>query len=247
MIRAEEGNMDYSMGVNSIAMVRIWAVGALRKHYRVMNRLFYTISLALIGIMVAGCGQTKETESEMENPVIENIMARRSVRHYTDQAVPREVLQKIAECGVNAPNAMNKQEWELRIIDNAEFFDGVTNVMKESMPFIVNNDDPKFRNGFRNATAAIAVACPDDESGMALINVGLLCENICLAAKSLGLGSVVMGGPVRLLATNPDAKPYMDKLGFSEGYKLRIIVGLGYPDEDPEAKPRDLEKIRFVD
>ena len=28
---------------------------------------------------------------------------------------------------------------------------------------------------------------------------------------------------------------------------LGIIVGLGYPDEDPEARPRDLGKIKFVD
>ena len=141
---------------------------------------------------------------------------------------------------------MNRQTWEVRIIDNPEFFDGVTAVMKESMPFFVPGDDPKFRNGFRNATAAIAVACPDDESGMSLINVGLLCENICLAAQSLGLGSVVMAGPAMLLATNPAAKPYLDRLELSEGYKLRIVVGLGYPDEAPDAKPRDLEKIRFV-
>ncbi len=196
--------------------------------------------------MMAGCCNTNSQEAA-ENPVIESIMSRRSIRHYTDQAVPREVLQKIAECGVNAPNAMNRQAWELRIIDNPEFFNGVTEVMKEAMPFFVNNDDPKFRNCFRNATAAIAVACPDDESGMSLINVGLLCENICLAAQSLGLGSVVLGGPAMLLSKNPAAKPYLDKLNFSEGYILRIVVGLGYPDEAPDARPRDLGKIQFVD
>ena len=211
-----------------------------------MKQLLLSLSLASAILVMAGCCNT-QTQNAMENPVIENIMARRSIRHYTDQTVPREVLQKIAECGVNAPNAMNKQAWELRIIDNSEYFNGVTAVMKDAMPFFVNNDDPKFRNGFRNATAAIAVACPDDESGMSLINVGLLCENICLAAQSLGLGSVVLGGPAMLLNTHPAAKPYLDKLNFSEGYKLRIIVGLGYPDEAPDAKPRDLEKIQFID
>ena len=110
-----------------------------------------------------------------------------------------------------------------------------------------DSNDPNFRNAFRNATAAIAVACPDDPSGMALINVGLLGENVCLAAKSLGLGSVVMAGPVMSLTSSPAAKPYLDKLNFSEGYKLRIIIGLGYPAEDPAAKPRDLGKIKFVD
>ena len=210
-----------------------------------MKRILLALTVASTLVSLSSCCNTN-SEKEMENPVIENIMARRSIRHYTDQAVPRELLQKIAECGVNAPNAMNRQEWELRIIDNPEYFNTVTQVMKEAMPFFVNNDDPKFRNGFRNATAAIAVACPDDESGMSLINVGLLCENICLAAQSLGLGSVVMGGPAMLLNTNPAAKPCLDKLNFSEGYKLRIVVGLGYPDEAPEAKPRDLGKIQFI-
>lgn len=211
-----------------------------------MKQLLLSLSVASAVIMMAGCCNTNSQEAA-ENPVIESIMSRRSIRHYTDQAVPREVLQKIAECGVNAPNAMNRQAWELRIIDNPEYFNGVTEVMKEAMPFFVNNDDPKFRNCFRNATAAIAVACPDDESGMSLINVGLLCENICLAAQSLGLGSVVLGGPAMLLSKNPAAKPYLDKLNFSEGYILRIVVGLGYPDEAPDARPRDLEKIQFVD
>lgn len=212
-----------------------------------MKKLLYPIIIAALGMIAAGCCEKKEAKNEMDNPVIETIMARRSVRQYTDKAVPRELLQKIAECGVNAPNAMNRQEWELRIIDNPEYFDGVTAVMKEAMPFFVKEDEPGFRNVFRNATAAIAVACPDDESGMTLINIGLLCENICLAAKSFGLGSVVMGGPAMMLSTNPAAKPWLDKLGFSEGYKLRIVVGLGYPDEDPAARPRDLGKIRFID
>ena len=211
-----------------------------------MKKVLIWAVMAAFVLGTVACCPEKKTQ-EMENPVIESIMARRSIRHYTDQAVPRDLLQKIAECGVNAPNAMNKQEWEVRIIDSPDYFNGVTEVMKEAMPFFAKNDDPKFRNAFRNATAAIAVACPDDPSGMSLINVGLLCENICLAAQSLGLGSVVMGGPAMVLNTAPAAKPWLDKLGFSEGYTLRIIVGLGYPDEAPDAKPRDLDKIRFVE
>ena len=213
-----------------------------------MKKTILTIAIALLCLAGTGCCQNApQTAEEMTNPVIETIMARRSIRHYTDQAVPRELLQQIAECGVNAPNAMNQQEWELRIIDNPEYFTGVTEVLSGTAPFLSPEGDPKFRNSFRNATAAIAVACPDDESGMCLINVGLLCENICLAAKSLGLGSIVMAGPVWMMNSTPDAKPFLDKLNFSEGYKLRVIVGLGYPDEEPEARPRDLGKIQFVD
>ena len=213
-----------------------------------MNTRFFTLTCAVAALLAAGCRQSaQETRNEMENPVIETIMARRSVRQYTDTPVPREILMKIAECGVNAPNAMNRQQWEVRIIDDTAWFNGVTAQMKAHAPIPMGDKDPKFRNAFRNATAAIAVACPDDESGMSLINVGLLCENVCLAAKSLGLGSVVMAGPVMMMNGDPAMKPWLDRLGFSEGYKMRVVVGLGYPDEAPEARPRDLDKIRFVE
>ncbi|MCR5827479.1 MAG: nitroreductase family protein [Bacteroidales bacterium] len=212
-----------------------------------MKRTFIAIAFVAAVLTSSGCGNKAQTSSEMENPVVENIMARRSVRYYTDQAVPREVLQKIAECGVNAPNAMNSQNWEVRIIDDPEWFNGATEAMGDNMMHGGDASDPKFRNAFRNATAAIAVACPDDPSGMAFVNIGLLGENVCLAALSYGLGSVVMAGPVMSLNNTPAAKPFLDRLKLSEGYKLRLIIGLGYPDEAPAARPRDLSKIKFVD
>ncbi len=60
------------------------------------------------------------------NAVIEAIMARRSIRQYKDTPVEREKLQLLAECGVNAPNGMNAQAWEVRIIDSKEWIDGIT-------------------------------------------------------------------------------------------------------------------------
>ena len=208
-----------------------------------------TIALTTFVAMLSltGCQNENTTMKQSDTPVIDAIMARRSIRQYTDQQVPRELLQKIAECGVNAPNAMNKQEWEVRIVDDAAYLNGVTELMKEGMPAFVNTDAPGFRNAFRNATAIIAVACPDDPMGMTLLNVGLMGENMCLAAQELGLGTCVMAGPSVFMTTNEKAKPYLDKLGFSEGYKLRYVLGVGYPAETPEAKPRDLSKIKFVD
>ena len=49
------------------------------------------------------------------NLVIETIMARRSVRMYKDMPVERCKLQKIVECGINAPSGMNKQPWQVRV------------------------------------------------------------------------------------------------------------------------------------
>lgn len=212
-----------------------------------LKKNIITIFSAALMLLTSGCQTNEKPMEQSETPVIDAIMARRSIRQYKDTPVSRDLLQKLAECGVNAPNAMNKQEWEVRIVDSQEYLNGVTELMKADMPSFVKADDPKFRNGFRNATAIIAVACPDDPTGMTLLNVGLLGENICLAALELGLGTCFMGAPSMFLTTNEKAKPYLDKLGFSEGYKLRYVIGVGYPDETPAAKPRDLGKIKFVD
>lgn len=214
--------------------------------------LFIIMAIALtfnscISLTISSCQQKNETMEKKETTVIDAIMSRRSIRHYKETPIKRELLQKIAECGINAPNAMNKQEWEVRIVDSANYLNEVTDLMKAEMPLFVNSDDPKFRNGFRNATAIIAIACPDDTAGMTLLNVGLMGENICLAAQELGLGTCIMGAPAMFMTTCEKAKPYLDKLGFSEGYKLRCVIAVGYPDETPDAKPRDLSKIKFVD
>lgn len=205
------------------------------------------VTAVTLAMMLGGCQQKENTMEQKETKVIDAIMSRRSIRKYKDIPVERELLQQIAECGVYAPNALNKQEWEVRIVDDVNYLNEVTELMKVDMPFFVKSDEPGFRNGFRNASAIIAVACPDDPAGMTLMNVGLMGENMCLAAQDLGLGTCVMGGPAVFLTTNEKAKPYLEKLGFSEGYKLRYVLGVGYPDEAPEVKPRDLSKIKFVD
>ena len=46
---------------------------------------------------------------------------------------------------------------------------------------------------------------------------------------------------------NKLCQPYLEKLNFSDGYELALCVGLGYADENPEAKPRDMGKVAFVE
>lgn len=205
------------------------------------------LSTLTAALSLSSCQNENTTMNNSDTPVIDAIMARRSIRQYKETPVPRELLQQIAECGVNAPNAMNKQEWEVRILDDANYMNEVTELMKQEMPQFVNSDAPGFRNAFRNATALIAVACPDDEMGMTLINVGLMGENMCLAAQELGLGTCIMAAPSIFMNSSASAKPYLDKLGFTPGYKLRYFLAVGYPDETPNAKPRDLGKIKVVE
>ena len=170
-------------------------------------------------------------------------MARRSIRQYKDTPVEREKLQLLAECGVNAPNGMNAQAWEVRIIDSKEWIDGITEVYKAANPQMASR--PGFKNMFVNGTAVIAVAAPDDTYNG--VNAGLLGENIMLAAQSLGLGTCCLGAPTRFLNSAPEAQPYREKLGINPDYQILYMIAVGYPDEEPAAKPRDLSKIRFVE
>lgn len=210
-----------------------------------MKRILFVFAACAALLCAMSCGNESSsatTGADSGNAVIEAIMNRRSVRKYKDLPVEREKLQLIAECGVNAPNGMNAQRWELRIVDNAEMISSISESYLKANPEAGN--DPAFKNMFRNAPAVIFIAVPEGEDGL---NAGLLGENICLAAYSLGLGSICLGGPVGYLKGSEEGRAFIGSLGFSEGYELLYMIGVGYPDESPEAKPRDLSKIRFVD
>ena len=189
-------------------------------------------------------------ESPTDNAVIRAIMDRRSVRKYKPEPVPKEMLDVILRCGINAPNAMNEQRWEVRVTENKDFIDGVTKVFVESakdderVQKMV--EDPNFRNMFRNAPTVIFVAGKVDETSSP-IDCGLLGENIMLAAQSMGLGTCCLGSAAGFLKSNPGAADYLKQLAFSDGYELLYAIAIGYPDESPEAKPRDASKVRYID
>lgn len=177
------------------------------------------------------------------DPVIETIMSRRSIRKYKPEAVEREKMQTIVECGINAPNGMNKQSWEVRVVDNPELINGLTEIFKKENPKAAER--PGFQNMFNNAPTVVFIA-NDPAYDMSQIDCGLLGENMILSAWSMGIGSCCLGGPVRFMKS-PAAVEYMKKLGFSEGYELLYAIAFGYPDEMPAAKPREVSKVKFVD
>ena len=199
------------------------------------------ILLAAIGIAVAtACSQT-QTETAMENKVIENIMSRRSIRAYKDTPVSRDTLMKIMECAINAPNGQNKQSWELRIVDNPELLNQMKDAMAQSHP------DMEFaKQCFRGAPVMVFIA-KDSSYDFSAYDCGLMAQNMMLSAWSLGVGSICLGSPVRFLTDNELCKPLVDGLEFSEGYEFCLCVGLGYALETPEAKPRDINKVKFVE
>ena len=169
---------------------------------------------------------TIETDMQMEvNPVLSNIMARRSIRKYLDKPVEHEKLEAVALAGINAPSAMNRQNWAVRIIEDQKLLADVKDMC-------------------RNAPNLICVCAPTE--GRFDLDAGLMGQNMMLAAQALGLGTCIQTGPIRSLTTDEKAKAFRDSLDIPEGYKLLYVISIGYPDEQPDAKPRDASKVKYI-
>ena len=93
----------------------------------------------------------------MQNPTLDSIFGRRSIRKYTDQPVEPEKLDLLLQAAMAAPSAMNCKPWEFVLVTEPEKL-------------------AQFRSrlifGNRNAPAAIVVCGnppPRDQPGCPLI------------------------------------------------------------------------------
>ena len=187
---------------------------------------------------------TSVEEFPLDNPVTQAIMARRSIRKYLDKPVEHEKLAFLAECGINAPSGSNRQPWFLCVVENQELLAEVNKVFKTINAKQIARDK-SFKNMFRNAPNIILVCTP--EKGGGEVDAGMLAQNIMLAAQSIGLGTCCLGGIVRFIQTDPKTEFFREALDIPIDYKINFILAVGYPDETPEAKPRDSSKILFIE
>ena len=176
----------------------------------------------------------------MKNEVIEAMMTRRTIRKYKPETVEPKVLEKIIECGINAPSALNKQSWEIRVVNNLDLLEDIKDALVAANP---DSDPSEVRDCFRQARTVLFIA-NDTTFSFSPIDCGIFVQNIMLSAYSLGVGSVCLGRPIPFLKNCPEV---LSRLDFSEGYKPVICVGLGYPDETPIPKPRDFSKVRYIE
>lgn len=207
-------------------------------------KTFNILSAAILLLVASACCQNQaQSSGNNSDAVIENIMARRSIRKYKPTPVGRDTMNVILECGINAPNGQNRQSWEVRVVDSPALMDEIKEAMAQGHPDM----EPKAVKGcFRDAPVMVFIA-RDPSYDFSAYDCGLLAENMMLSAWSLGVGSICLGSPVRFLTDNDACRPVLEKLGFSAGYELCLCVGFGYADEAPAAKPRNPEKVKFVE
>lgn len=210
-----------------------------------MKKLLLGIAAAL---SMTACNENKQQQqtADIDTASVVNdlMMSRRSIRAYKDSVISRVTLNEILKYGINAPNGQNLQSYEIRVIDSHALIDSITQAVVKDNPKIAERDG--FKNIFVNAPCVVCIAC-DTQYDMAQIDCGLLGENIILAAWAKGIGSCCLGSSARWILDSPSAKPYLDRMAFSKGYKLLYCIALGYPAETPKAKPRRDDMIKFMD
>jgi nitroreductase len=198
--------------------------------------------------------QPTGSKEVLMNEILKAINERRSVRTYEPRKVPRELIEKIIDAGNNAPSGMNSQPWRFVVIeDNAvhkqmtgacipnakQLLDPLKTSNPERYEMIMKRYEELEDPIYYSAPAMIFVI---GKGSYADLSCPLACENIMLAAFSLGLGScwVAFGS---LLTDN---KELMALLEMKEDEKIFGPIIIGYPKgttEPPEKKGPEIKWI----
>jgi hypothetical protein len=77
-------------------------------------------------------------------------------------------------------------------------------------------------------------------------DVGIVSENIALAATSLGLGNVICG-MASVPFNGPNGEIYKKKVGMNDEWKFGLSVLVGYESKPGKPHEPDISKIRYVE
>jgi nitroreductase len=185
------------------------------------------------------------------NQVIETIMKRRSVRLYESKPISKEILQTLINAGNAAPSGGNAQNWRFVVVEDKTFKNKLLSLAIPRYKKWMEKAPKEFsdmRKEVDNMVDPIYYDAPVIifviGSGMtADFDTPMVCENIMLAARSLGIGSCwVYFGQLPL-----DDQEVRDKLEMQEGEKVYGPILLGYPQGEFPAPPKKNEaKIKWI-
>ena len=84
-----------------------------------------------------------------------------------------------------------------------------------------------------------------DGSKWGTLDSGILCQNIVLAAESMGLGTCIVG-VAGIPLSGPKAEEYAKRLNFPKDHSFAIGVLVGVINSGKEPHEHDLSKVSFV-
>ncbi len=162
-----------------------------------------------------------------ENETLEVIHNRKSVRHFTDQAVKKAQIETLLRAGMAAPTAVNRQPWAFYVVTKREILDA----LGEQLPYA---------KMLAQAQAAIVV-CGDMETAGNLIDKGYwvqdcsaATQNILLAAESIGLGAVWTAS----YPYDDRTKVVIEALDLPENHIPLNVIPIGYPTGEDVPKDK---------
>lgn len=156
--------------------------------------------------------------------IIEEIVARRSIREYAPRAVEKEKIVRILEAGRLAPTARNQQDWRILIVSDPQL---KGRLVDEASPHQL----------FLKGAPVILAACalnPDYVMRCGhpafLIDLAIVLEHIALQAVREGLGTCWIG--------SFDEGKAKNVLGIPPRVRVVELMSLGYPARLPDARER---------
>ena len=140
------------------------------------------------------------------------LMTRRSIRSFLPDPVGEEEIAALVKAGSMAPSAMNKQPWDFVVVTDRAKLDAIA-------------DRHPYAKFAREAPLAIVVAgSPKEASGDFWVqDCSAATENILLAARALGIGSVWCG----LYPVKERADILADILNIPEDHVPLSLIVLG--------------------
>ncbi len=183
------------------------------------------------------------------NETLKVIANRYSCRDFTEEMPSDEILQKIAEAAVQAPSGINRQAWRVIVVKNKEL---IHDLETEGLSYLASLEDQSTyqrimeRGGRLFYGAPCMIVVPISSEPEAQLDCGILCQNIALAATSLGLGNVICGLTRTAFEYNHQCEEFSRRLGFPEGYVFGCSVLLGYAKTTKAPHDPDLNKISFI-
>jgi nitroreductase len=172
------------------------------------------------------------------NETIDKQLSHRSIREFSDKAVPKETLDTLLAVMNRTATSSGLQQYSVIRVTDAETKRRISRVCKQDYV----NRLPEFlvfiADCHRNAR--IAQKQGFDGNGLrdtdhfmqAYTDACLAAQNLVTAAESLGLGTVYFGSILN------DPQEIIDALDLPELTFPVLGVGFGYPAQKPQLKPR---------
>ena len=178
--------------------------------------------------------------------VMEAIEKRRSIRKFKPDPVPDEMINQMLEAARLAPSGTNRQPWRFQIIKDGalkkklyeEATFGVEAIVNAPVVIVCGSELLTFVKGHKLAPPGSEYYGAENEDWEELkkfipdanMYTAIAVEHMVLTATALGLGTCW----VQRIKFGQVART----LGWPRHIVVLALLPVGYPDEDPPARPR---------